>query len=157
MPSRESRATPPRVTPAIDARARRPRRRSPSRSTARRRAIAGIDAFRARSRRLDGRTYYTTDDARQKETASTTRASRATAFEDGGRALCLVMRVSNGLKSCSNTSLVALLAKYWLNPSPTPATDFRPGKRRREDASAAQCATRRTTERATTRASARER
>lgn len=34
------------------------------------------------------------------------------------RALCLVMRVSNGLKSCSNTSLVALLAKYWLNPSP---------------------------------------
>ena len=92
MPSRESRATPPRVTPAIDARARRPRRRSPSRSTARRRAIAGIDAFRARSRRLDGRTYYTTDDARQKETASTTRASRATAFEDGGRASCFVSR-----------------------------------------------------------------
>jgi hypothetical protein len=92
MPSRESRATPPRVTPAIDARARRPRRRSPSRSTARRRAIAGIDAFRARSRRLDGRTYYTTDDARQKETASTTRASRATAFEDGGRASCVVSR-----------------------------------------------------------------
>ena len=73
------------------------------------------------------------------------------------RALCLVMRVSNGLKSCSNTSLVALLAKYWLNPSLARATDFRPGKRRREDASAAQCATRRTTERATTRASARER
>jgi len=92
MPSRESRATPPRVTPAIDARARRPRRRSPSRSTARRRAIAGIDAFRARSRRLDGRTYYTTDDARQKETASTTRASRATAFEDGWA--CVVLCVS---------------------------------------------------------------
>lgn len=83
MRSRESRATPPRVTPAIDARARRPRRRPPSRSTARRRAIAGVDTFRARSRRSDGRTYYTTDDARQKETASATRASRTAAVEGG--------------------------------------------------------------------------
>ena len=145
----------PRSMRALDVRAVVHRRARP-RADARSRASMRSARVRVAS---DGRTYYTTDDARQKETASATRASRSGRGRGRWRAscLCLAMRDTNRLQSCSNTSLVALLAKYWLNPSLARATDFRPGKRRREDASAAQCATRRTTERATTRASARER
>lgn len=143
----------PRSMRALDVRAvvlRRARPRADARSR------ASMRSARVRVASTDAPTTRPTTRVRKRRPRRRARRERPRS-RTVRRALCLVMRVSNGLKSCSNTSLVALLAKYWLNPSPTPATDFRPGKRRREDASAAQCATRRTTERATTRASARER
>jgi len=145
----------PRSMRALDVRAvvlRRARPRADARSR------ASMRSARVRVASTDAPTTRPTTRVRKRRPRRRARRERPRSRTVGvRRALCLVMRVSNGLKSCSNTSLVALLAKYWLNPSARARTDFRPGKRRREDASAAQCATRRTTERATTRASARER